>query len=101
MAGEHINLLELRAIFTGIKWKVSRSKMKLGVRFLHLTDSLVCLHALTRGRSSSRKLRPILMRLNALLLAADLHPFGVTYILPRIRPTGLAGGLCVADGESR
>ena len=73
VTGEHINLLELRAIFTGIKWKVSRSK-KLGVRFLHLTDSLVCLHALTRGRSSSRKLRPILMRLNALLLAADLHP---------------------------
>ena len=73
LAGEHINVLELRAILTSVKWKVSRSK-KLGVRFLHLTDSLVCLHALTRGRSSSRKLRPILMRLNALLLAADLHP---------------------------
>ena len=73
LAGEHINVLELRAILTSVKWKVSRSK-KLGVRFLHLTDSLVCLHALTRGRSSSRKLRPIFMRLNALLLAADLHP---------------------------
>ena len=48
LAGEHINLLELRAIFTSVKWKVSRSK-KLGVRFLHLTDSLVCLHALTRS----------------------------------------------------
>ena len=57
-SGEHINLLELRAILTSIKWKLSRSRMW-GVRFLHLTDSMVCMHALTRGRSSSKKLRPI------------------------------------------
>ena len=72
-SGEHINGLELRAILTSVKWKIWRCK-RVGVRFLHLTDSLVCLHALTRGRSSSRRLRPIIMQLNSYLLAADLHP---------------------------
>ena len=72
-SGEHINGLELRAILTSVKWKVWRCK-RIGVRFLHLTDSLVCLHALTRGRSSSRRLRPIIMQINSYLLAADLHP---------------------------
>ena len=71
--GDHINLLELRAILTTIRWKILRGK-RLRVRFLHLTDSLVCLHALTRGRSSSRKLRKTIQRLNAYLIAADLHP---------------------------
>ena len=71
--GDHINLLELRAILTTVRWKILRGR-RLRVRFLHLTDSLVCLHALTRGRSSSRKLRRTIQRLNAYLLAADLHP---------------------------
>ena len=72
-SGDHINLLELRAILTSVKWKVQRQG-RARVRFLHLTDSLVCLHALTRGRSSSKKLRSTLMRVNSYLLAADLHP---------------------------
>ena len=46
----------------------------LGSPLFHLTDSMVCMHALTRGRSSSKKLRPVIMRLNALMLAGDLHP---------------------------
>ena len=71
--GDHINLLELRAILTTIRWKILRGR-RLRYRFLHLTDSLVCLHALTRGRSSSRKLGKTIRRLNAYLLAADLHP---------------------------
>ena len=44
-------------------------------RFSHLTDSLVCLHALTRGRSSSRRLRRTMSRVNALILASGIHPF--------------------------
>ena len=73
VSGDHINLLELRAVLTSVKWKVQRQG-RFRVRFLHLTDSLVCLHALTRGRSSSKKLRTTLMRVNSYLLAADLHP---------------------------
>ena len=70
---DHINILELRAILTTIRWWVKRRRLK-SYRFLHLTDSLVCLHSLTRGRTSSRKLRRTLIRINALILAADLHP---------------------------
>ena len=70
--GDHINLLELRAILTTIRWKILRGH-RVRYRFLHLTDSLVCLHALTRGRSSSRKLRKTIQKVNAYLLAADLH----------------------------
>ena len=70
---EHINSLELRAILTTVKWWVSKRKST-NAKFLHLTDSLVCLHALTRGRTSSRRLRRTLMRINSFLLGADLHP---------------------------
>ena len=70
---DHINILELRAVLTTIQWWVKRKKCT-SSRFLHLTDSLVCLHSLCRGRTSSRRLRRTLIRVNALLLAADLHP---------------------------
>ena len=68
--GDHINVLELRAILTALRWRIGH-KHHVGVRLVHLTDSLVCLHALTRGRSSSRKLRRTLCRINALLLAGS------------------------------
>ncbi len=66
---EHINSLELRAILTTIKWRLCHQH-HLRCRFLHLTDSMVCLHALCRGRSSSKKLRRTLCRINALLLVS-------------------------------
>ena len=69
---EHINGLELRAVLTALKWRFAR-KGWLNTRFLHLVDSQVCLHALARGRSSSRKLRQTLLRINALLLASGSH----------------------------
>lgn len=68
--GEHINGLELRAILTTLKWRITH-KQHLRTRMIHLTDSLVCLHALTRGRSSSKRLRSTLCRINALLLASS------------------------------
>ena len=70
---EHINSLELRAIFTTVKWWVTKKKST-NAKFLHLTDSLVCLHALSRGRTSSKKLRRTMMRINSFLLGSDLHP---------------------------
>ena len=72
-AGDHINILELRAVLTTVRWMVQRRRLK-SCRVLHLIDSLVCLHALSRGRSSSQKLRLVLVKVNSLLLAADLHP---------------------------
>lgn len=70
---DHINVLEMRAVLTSVKWRVLKGKLA-NRRFLHLTDSLVCLHALSRGRSSSRKLRRTLVKLNSYLLVANLHP---------------------------
>ena len=69
----HINELELRAVLTTLKWRLERIRER-GCRFIHLVDSLVVLHALSRGRSSSRKLRRPLCQINSLLLAADAHP---------------------------
>ena len=66
---EHINSLELRAVYTTLRWRIGK-KGWLQNRFVHLVDSLVCLHCLARGRSSSRKLRRTLMKINALLLAS-------------------------------
>eukprot|EP00435_Cladocopium_sp_Y103_P068963 s726_g32.t1 len=70
---EHINVLEARAVLTTVKWRVSQ-RQQVNVRCVHLVDSLVVLHALTRGRSSSRRMRRTLMRINAYLLATGLQP---------------------------
>ena len=70
---EHINVLEARAVFTTIKWRVMQQH-QLNLRCIHLVDSLVVLHALTRGRSSSRKMRRTIMRISSYLLASGLRP---------------------------
>eukprot|EP00438_Fugacium_kawagutii_P029401 Skav223382 [mRNA] locus=scaffold2634:238975:242134:+ [translate_table: standard] len=69
---EHINVLELRAALTALKWRIEKQEI-VHSKFVHLLDSLVCLHALSRGRSSSRKLKRTLLRMNALILATDCH----------------------------
>ena len=70
---EHINVLEARAVLTTVKWRVWQ-KRQVNLRCVHLVDSLVVLHALTRGRSSSRKMRRTMMRISAHLLASGLQP---------------------------
>ena len=65
---EHINSLEMRAVLTALRWRLERHK-KVHVKFVHLVDSLVAMHSLSRGRSSSRKLRRTVLKINALLLA--------------------------------
>ena len=67
---EHINQLELRAILTTWKWRIEK-RQQTNTRFIHMTDSLVCLHILSRGRSSPRRLRSVMARINALLLASS------------------------------
>lgn len=72
-SGEHINQLEMRAVLTTVKYWIVKQKLR-SCKLIHLTDSLVVLHSLSRGRSSSRKLRRTIMRINSYLLAANLHP---------------------------
>ena len=54
-------------------WKRIEHQQHVGVRFVHLTDSLVCLHCLSRGRSSSRKLRRTMSRING-FSPRNAHP---------------------------
>ena len=85
----HINLLEMNAILTCLKWRLGRKRQH-RCRLIHLTDSLVCLHSLSRGRSSSRKLRSVLSKINSLLLASDVHPiwgYVATHQNPADRPS--------------
>eukprot|EP00435_Cladocopium_sp_Y103_P038922 s627_g10.t1 len=70
--GEHINGLELRAVLTSLRWRIEK-KLQIKCRMVHLTDSLVCLHTLSRGRSSSRRLRRTMARVNALVLAGNVQ----------------------------
>ena len=65
---EHINCLELRAVLTTVRWRIEKMR-RVHSKFIHLVDSQVVLHALARGRSSSRKLRRTLLRINSFLLA--------------------------------
>ena len=85
----HINVLEMNAVHTCLKWRLGRRRQHT-CRFIHLTDSLVCLHSLSRGRSSSRKLRSVLSKINSLLLACDAHPiwgYVSTHQNPADRPS--------------
>ncbi len=67
--GSHINVLELYAVFTALKWRLSTAG-SIGRRCLHLCDSQVFTVVLTKGRSSSITRMSILCRANALLLAS-------------------------------
>eukprot|EP00438_Fugacium_kawagutii_P019340 Skav202391 [mRNA] locus=scaffold1406:428545:431115:- [translate_table: standard] len=69
---EHINVLEMRAVLCSLKWRLERQS-RTQVRFIHMVDSLVVLHSLSRGRSSSKKLRRTILRINALLLATGVQ----------------------------
>eukprot|EP00438_Fugacium_kawagutii_P027558 Skav207077 [mRNA] locus=scaffold1909:466964:476771:+ [translate_table: standard] len=71
--GEHINALELRAVLASLRYRLEH-RLQFSCRMIHLVDSLVCLHALARGRSSSRRLRRTLARVNALILAGNVQP---------------------------
>ena len=70
---EHINVLEMRATLTTVRWWILKQHRR-NCRAIHLLDSMVVLHALSRGRSSSRKLRRTVMRIGALLLLSNIQP---------------------------
>jgi len=73
MHGRHINVQEMEAILSSLKWR-TRSYGGLGRRSVHFVDSQVCMSVLAKGRSSSRQLRTVLLKINALVLAANLAP---------------------------
>eukprot|EP00438_Fugacium_kawagutii_P004912 Skav217251 [mRNA] locus=scaffold47:369148:372975:- [translate_table: standard] len=88
--GQHINMLELKAILRALEWRARSSNFK-SVRFMHLSDSQICLAVLCKGRSSSRAINRILRRIHALCLALNLYPIWA-WVASRLNP---------ADGPSR
>jgi len=70
--GDHITLLEARAVLTGLKW-VSRQPSLHHGRLPVFVDSQACLGAFAKGRSSSWKLNRILRRTAAYICATDLR----------------------------
>ena len=66
----HINALEMKMILQAIEWR-SRSVSSLNTRWLHLADSMVSNYILSKGRTSSLLLQPIVGKINAILLALN------------------------------
>ena len=71
--GEHINVLECRALGIALRWRV-RSARQVGKHIVHLVDSRVVLGATAKGRSSSFRLRHIMMRNAAVQLGGFVRP---------------------------
>ena len=69
----HINKLELLVVLSTIKWRTRRASQQRS-RFIHLVDSQVVGAIVTKGRTSSRNLRPTVLKTNALILAAQIYP---------------------------
>ena len=82
--GDHINVAEMNAILTSIRWRV-RSATNVCRRCVHFSDSQVCISVLVRGRSSSYQLNKTLHRINCLLLASSLS-LAFAYIRTDINP---------------
>lgn len=66
---EHINVLELRAVSTALRWALTRP-VCMQRRILLLCDSQVVVGCLSKGRSSSPPLLRLLRSLSALQLAS-------------------------------
>lgn len=71
---EHINSLEIRAVSTAIKWVLSFAH-SIGSRVAILSDSLVTVYSIMKGRSSSPLLLPRLRQIASMLLSAGLRLF--------------------------
>jgi len=93
MKGEHINVLECRAIVLSLRWRY-RQIEHVGTKHLHLVDSRVCLGIVAKGRTSSWRLRRVLGKVNALVIAghgSTVLGFVRTHINPADRPSRRAG----------
>ena len=87
---EHINVLEIRAVITAVKWVISFPS-SIRNRVAILCDSTVALSSITKGRSSSPLLLPRLRLLASYVLASGLQLY-LSWIPSELNP---------ADGPSR
>ena len=91
--GEHINFLEGQAYKLTLQWRL-RSVSNVGTRFLHFLDSGVTLGICCKGRTSSNRLRKVLLRISALILGGHLQPalgFCRNHLNPSDKPSCFFG----------
>ena len=70
----HINEQELIGVILGVRWLARQPRLcSAGRRVVVLCDSRVAVGALAKGRSSSRKLLPLLRRFSGLVFASRLQ----------------------------
>ena len=69
----HINKLELLAVLNAVKWRLRKTSAQQS-RFIHLVDSQVVGAIVTKGRTSSRKLRGSVKKLCMLTLISECYP---------------------------
>ena len=69
---DHINSLEFRSVIHSMEWRI-RHLREVNIRVVHLSDSYVAMSIISKGRSSSRMLKPLVSRLAALLLAWGIY----------------------------
>ena len=85
---EHINVLELRALDTAVRWVLTHP-YSVGTRVSLLSDSQVVIGAVRKGRSSSRPLLRRLRCLGAVLLGGGLQ-LDVQWIPSEFNPADVA-----------
>ena len=93
LTGEHINVLECRALVLAMRWRF-RDIQHVGTKFLHLVDSKVTLGVVAKGRTSSWRMRRVVAKANALLLAGFSTMalgFVRTHLNPADRPSRREG----------
>jgi hypothetical protein len=73
-AGDHINVRELRALSLALRWLASHPTA-VGARVALVSDSLVALFSLIKGRSSAFRLLARLRKIAVVMLAARLQVF--------------------------
>ena len=109
-AGAHINVLEAQAAVRAVRHIVSRGGDR---KTLLLLDSSVARGAIAKGRSSSRLLRPILLRMCATLAGGGVY-LGLAHAPTRLnvaddpsrsvplrQPQGVCLSLRIGPGEFR
>ena len=63
----------MRSILLALRWRIEHFG-EANVRFIHLTDSYICMSIIAKGRSSSMMLMSILRKIAALEFGFDLLP---------------------------
>jgi len=81
---EHINILEVRALSTAVRWVMS-SPVCVSTRVIVLSDSLVTIGAVLKGRSSSPPLLRRLRSLAALCLSVGIR-LRLLYVPSHLNP---------------